>query len=155
MAENRELLAVVKYEAARIDSVMREDLGSIRPLVDPLLSEVLEYGLFNGGKRVRPLLVVMAARLAGCRNEAVYRLASGFEYLHAATLFHDDVIDNAETRRGRPAVNRFLQAIFFTLARWSWWGNMSESKGYGYSAGPQPAWWMVSSCSSETLQKRT
>ena len=116
MTEKEYLMDVVKNEAAKIDAVMRADLARIKPEVDPLLSEVLEYGLLGGGKRVRPLLVVLAARICGCRNEEVYELAKGFEYLHAATLFHDDVIDNAHTRRGRPAVNRQFGLVAAILA---------------------------------------
>jgi len=116
MAEKEQLMAAVKVEAEKIDAVMRDDLARLRPGVDALLSEVLAYGLFNGGKRIRPLLVVLSARLAGCRDEKVYELAKAFEYLHAATLFHDDVIDNALTRRGRPAVNRQFGLVAAILA---------------------------------------
>jgi len=116
MSENEQLMTAVKAEAAKIDEVMRTDLSRLQAAVDPLLAEVLEYGLFNGGKRIRPLLVAMSARLCGCREENVYELAKAFEYLHAATLFHDDVIDNAETRRGRPSVNRHFGLVAAILA---------------------------------------
>jgi len=116
MAEKERLMAAVKVEAAKIDAVMRDDLARLRTEVDGMLYEVLEYGLFNGGKRIRPLLVVLSARLAGCRDEKVYELARAFEYLHAATLFHDDVIDNALTRRGRPAVNMQFGLVAAILA---------------------------------------
>ena len=99
------LLGAMVPLTTAIDSTMRQDLEGLRGETDDLLLEILEYGLFNGGKRIRPLLVVLAARLCGDRSEEVHRLAVAFEYLHAATLFHDDVIDNAETRRGRAAVN--------------------------------------------------
>ena len=116
MTEKEYLMDVVKKEAAKIDAVMRADLARLKPEVDPLLLEVLEYGLLGGGKRVRPLLVVLAARISGCQDEQVYELAKAFEYLHAATLFHDDVIDNANTRRGRPAVNRQFGLVAAILA---------------------------------------
>lgn len=58
-----------------------------------------------GGKRLRPLLTVLTARLFGCRDKRVYPLACTLEMLHAATLMHDDVIDNADTRRGKPAAH--------------------------------------------------
>lgn len=116
MTDNEQLMAAVMVEAGKIDAVMHNDLAGLRPQVDPLLAEVLEYGLFNGGKRIRPLLVVLSARLSGCRDERVYELARAFEYLHAATLFHDDVIDNAVTRRGRPAVNQKFGLISAILA---------------------------------------
>ncbi len=103
----KQLLAAIQPEIEAIEYSMRQDLQSHADQIAPLLNEVLEYGLFNGGKRIRPLLVVLAARICGNGNngKSIYRLASAFEYLHAATLFHDDVIDKALERRGRPAVN--------------------------------------------------
>lgn len=109
-------MTAIRAEAMTIDQAMRADIALLKPKVDPLLVEVLEYGLFNGGKRVRPLLVVLAAQLCGRRDQSVYELGKAFEYLHAATLFHDDVIDNAETRRGRPAVNRKFGLVSAILA---------------------------------------
>jgi octaprenyl-diphosphate synthase len=110
------ILAAVKSEAVKIDDYMREDLASLRPAPDALLLEVLEYGLFNGGKRVRPLLVVFASRLCGNRDEDVYRLGCAFEYLHAATLFHDDIIDNSEMRRGKKSVYKQFGTVAAILA---------------------------------------
>jgi len=96
------LLASLKPEAKKINIAMQEDIRVIR---DGLLREVLEHSLFNGGKRVRPLLSVFCARLCGCTDEALYNLAIAFEYLHVATLLHDDVIDHADQRRGQQTVN--------------------------------------------------
>ncbi len=107
-----ELLAALKPEAARIDAAMTADLATIE---SPRLLEILRYAVFSGGKRVRPLLTVMAGRL--CRataggdpggreaDDALGRLAMVFEYLHAASLLHDDVIDHAAERRGRKSAN--------------------------------------------------
>lgn len=100
--------AVIAPDLARIEQVMEEDLAEIAGDTAALLGEVLRYGLFNGGKRIRPLLAVLCCRLCGgpvSGNVDIHRLAIAFEYLHCATLFHDDVIDRAMTRRGRPAVN--------------------------------------------------
>ena len=88
---------------------MRDDLEVTTLGYDPLLMEVLHYGIFNGGKRLRPLLVLLAARLAGSvekgkTEEELLQLAIAFEYLHGATLYHDDVIDQADLRRGKPSV---------------------------------------------------
>ena len=102
----KHFLAEIKKEAAQIENQMRSDLTELRPVIDDLLAAILEFGLINGGKRIRPLLVVAASRLCGDSDEKVYRLACAFEYLHAATLFHDDIIDNSDTRRGKPTVNR-------------------------------------------------
>lgn len=98
------LLSYVREEADRIDAAMRADLAEAVDGCDSLLAQVLDYALFNGGKRVRPLLAVLGARLAGRLGEEVYPLAIAFEYLHAATLVHDDVIDRADERRGRPSL---------------------------------------------------
>jgi octaprenyl-diphosphate synthase len=116
MTETEKMMVAIKAESAKIDMAMHADLENMKPGLDPLLSDVLHYGLFNGGKRIRPLLAVLAARLCGRRDESVYELAKAFEYLHAATLFHDDVIDNADTRRGRPAVNKQFGLISAILA---------------------------------------
>ncbi len=98
------ILVSVKAEAEKIDACMRGDLARLKYDVDELLLEVLDYGLFNGGKRIRPLLVVVASRLCGKKDDDAYRLGVAFEYLHAATLFHDDIIDQSETRRGKQSV---------------------------------------------------
>ncbi len=98
------LMEAIREEATRIDLAMRADLDGLTAKVDGLLAEVLDYSLFNGGKRIRPLLLVLATRLCGRDGIEIYELARAFEYLHAATLLHDDVIDNAATRRGRPSV---------------------------------------------------
>jgi len=100
-----ELFKAIIPESQKIDAVMRADLDSITIDVDDLLHEVLEYSLFGGGKRIRPLLTVLAARLCGGKGgDSLYRLAIAFEYLHVATLLHDDVIDRGENRRGLPSV---------------------------------------------------
>lgn len=100
-----ELKKVIGQESAKIDQLMREDINELDGEgLDPLLIEILEYALFVGGKRVRPLLTILSARFCGCDDEGIYRLAAAFEYLHAATLIHDDVIDNAEERRGAATV---------------------------------------------------
>ncbi|MDH3359963.1 MAG: polyprenyl synthetase family protein [Desulfobulbaceae bacterium] len=98
-----ELLARLKPEMVKIDETMAEDLADI---VDPTLREIIHHGIFNGGKRVRPLLTLLAANLCGGEiNRDAYRLSMSFEYLHAASLLHDDVIDHAEQRRGKPSAN--------------------------------------------------
>lgn len=116
MTETEKLMTAIRAEAEKINTVMQADMASLQPHVDPLLLEVLEYGLFNGGKRIRPLLVVLSARLSGCCEDSVYELAKAFEYLHAASLFHDDVIDNALTRRGKPSVNSQFGIVAAILA---------------------------------------
>lgn len=95
---------------------MQTDLARLSPELDDLLVEVLNYGLFNGGKRVRPLLAVVASRLCGRNDDDAYRLGVAFEYLHAATLFHDDIIDQSVTRRGKQSVYKKFGTIAAILA---------------------------------------
>lgn len=105
MTDLQQLLQAVQPEIEEINREIEMDLDSLRGKYDPLLIEILQYGLLGGGKRIRPLLAVIAARLCGGgADRHIYRLAIAFEYLHMATLIHDDVIDNSENRRGRSSV---------------------------------------------------
>ncbi|MEW6595524.1 MAG: polyprenyl synthetase family protein [Thermodesulfobacteriota bacterium] len=101
--EQKLLLNTLKAEAGRIDAVMEADLAAVE---SPLLREILRHALFQGGKRIRPLLVRYSASLVGEPPADITTLASVFEYLHAASLLHDDVIDRADLRRGRETANR-------------------------------------------------
>ena len=99
-----ELKKLIIEEAAKIDEVMRRDIDNLAAGFDPLLIDILDYGLFSGGKRLRPFLTTSAGRLCNCGDDGIYSLATAFEYLHAATLIHDDVIDKADERRGAASV---------------------------------------------------
>lgn len=116
MTDTEILLAAIREESIRIDEAMHADLDELAVTMDGLLSEVLHYSLFNGGKRIRPLLVVLAARLCGRSDPEIYSLARAFEYLHSATLLHDDVIDNADTRRGKTSVYKKFGLVAAILA---------------------------------------
>lgn len=104
MNQSFDLIAKIKEEAGKVNDFIEKDLQLLGQSMEPFLCEILEYGLLAGGKRVRPLLVVMASGLCGKRDDNAYKLGMAFEYLHAATLFHDDIIDNADFRRGRESV---------------------------------------------------
>jgi octaprenyl-diphosphate synthase len=108
--EKNELLARLKPEIEHVDQAMHDDLQNLvkKGVVSNSLLEVLEHALFNGGKRIRPLLCILTAALCGNSSKEIYRISIAFEYLHVATLLHDDVIDHADTRRGRPAVNKLF-----------------------------------------------
>jgi octaprenyl-diphosphate synthase len=71
----------------------------------PLISQVGRHILLSGGKRVRPLLFLLSARMCGCQGNHLVDFSTIFEYLHAATLLHDDVVDAAAVRRGRSTAN--------------------------------------------------
>ncbi len=107
---------LVEDEIRRVEEIVEEDLNLLEKSVDSQLVEILRYTLINGGKKIRPLLVVLAARLCGNRDDEVYRLAAAFEYLHVATLIHDDVIDNAEYRRGKISVVKKFGLVGAILA---------------------------------------
>jgi octaprenyl-diphosphate synthase len=71
-----------------------------------LIPEIVHHLIGGGGKRFRPLLLLATSQLCGYQGERRYPLAAVIEFIHTATLFHDDVVDHAETRRGRIAANR-------------------------------------------------
>ena len=99
-----DLRAAAAAAAERVDTAMRADLATALAGCDPLLVEVVHYALFPGGKRIRPLLAVLSSRCCGRDDHDLYLLATAFEYLHVATLAHDDVIDRASQRRGKDTV---------------------------------------------------
>jgi octaprenyl-diphosphate synthase len=91
----RDDLVLVEQELARQTSV------SFEPV-----SEITSYLLGGGGKRLRPALLLLSARYAGrTKSDGAIRLGAVVDLLHSATLIHDDVIDSANTRRGRPSAN--------------------------------------------------
>jgi octaprenyl-diphosphate synthase len=71
-----------------------------------LIPDIVHHLIGGGGKRFRPLLLLATAELCGYRGERRYPLSAVIEFIHTATLFHDDVVDHAETRRGRISANR-------------------------------------------------
>ncbi len=72
----------------------------------PHLSELLEYSLKSSGKRIRPVLTLLAGRFYDHNHDSLLSMATAVEIMHTATLIHDDSIDKAATRRGRPTVNK-------------------------------------------------
>ncbi len=84
-----------------VDSVIRERLHSEVALI----RQVAEYIIGGGGKRLRPALVLLSAGALGYRGTAHHTLAAVVEFIHTATLLHDDVVDESALRRGRPTAN--------------------------------------------------
>jgi len=72
----------------------------------PLVQEIGRHALLGHGKRLRPLIFVLSCELCKYQGEDVYQLSTIFEYIHTASLLHDDVLDNAEIRRNRPSANQ-------------------------------------------------
>lgn len=95
------ILMQVKQDLDEIEVALEQNLN---PYLD-LVSQIAGHILFSGGKRLRPLLMVLSARICGYDGEYDKTFSTIFEYLHAATLLHDDLVDEATLRRGKPVAN--------------------------------------------------
>lgn len=97
----KDIVLLVADDLARVEEIFEEQARSDVGLV----SEIGRYIREGGGKRVRPALLLLASRLSGYRDQRGVVLAATVEFIHTATLLHDDIIDEATTRRGRRSVN--------------------------------------------------
>ena len=101
VADLRDIIQLVEEDLARVEEIFeaqfRSDVG--------LVGEIGRYIREGGGKRIRPALLLLACRLCGYRGERAITLASVVEFIHTATLLHDDIIDEATVRRGKRSVN--------------------------------------------------
>lgn len=108
----QELTRVIAEEQPAINAALEryvEELpGGARPVARHVLSA--------GGKRLRPLLTVLTGRALGSRNEGLFTLGAAIEMLHAATLLHDDILDNSPLRRGKPAAHTVFPTASVVLA---------------------------------------
>jgi len=95
------ILMQVKNDLEEIEVALQQNLN---PYLD-LVSQIAGHILFSGGKRLRPLLMVLSARVCGYKGDYDKTFSTIFEYLHAATLLHDDLVDEATLRRGKPVAN--------------------------------------------------
>ncbi|MBT8387191.1 MAG: polyprenyl synthetase family protein [Ignavibacteria bacterium] len=95
----------IKPELEKFNELFKQSLKSKVGLVDM----VAKYIIRQKGKKIRPLLVLLSAKIAGGINERSYRGAVLVELLHTATLVHDDVVDNAEKRRGMWSINKVFK----------------------------------------------
>jgi octaprenyl-diphosphate synthase len=112
-------LAAASADTASVDAgfgavygLVAADLTAVNALIPrqltsdvDLVEQIGQYILDSGGKRLRPLLVLLGARCLGYQGEAHVKLASIIEFLHTATLLHDDVVDRSDLRRGRATAN--------------------------------------------------
>jgi octaprenyl-diphosphate synthase len=96
------ILQLAAPDMAAVDAVIRSQLHSEVVLV----SQVSEYIIGGGGKRLRPLLLVLAAHALGYQGKSHHAMASVVEFIHTATLLHDDVVDASDLRRGRQTANQ-------------------------------------------------
>jgi octaprenyl-diphosphate synthase len=93
--------AVVEQDFSAVNQLILDSLSSHVPLVE----EISEYLIDAGGKRLRPLLVLLSANASRYQGRQHIALAAIIEFLHTAMLLHDDVVDDSELRRGRKTVN--------------------------------------------------
>lgn len=97
-----EVLAYLKPDLKKVDEIILDSAKGKAELV----LEIANYLVSSGGKRIRPILLILAAKLCGYKNgEEHYNLAVAVELIHAATLLHDDVVDNSQFRRKKKTVN--------------------------------------------------
>ncbi len=96
------LAEFLQEDLAAVDRLIRERMASEHA---PRIPEVTAHLVDAGGKRVRPMLTLAAARLCGYDGENHHKLAATVEFIHTATLLHDDVVDESGQRRGRPTAN--------------------------------------------------
>ncbi len=93
--------ALSAADMAAVDALIRRRLGSEVALVN----QVAEHIIAAGGKRLRPMLLLLAARALGHGGADAHQLAAVVEFIHTATLLHDDVVDESDLRRGRKTAN--------------------------------------------------
>ncbi len=94
-------LSVIASDMQAVDAAIRTQLHSDVALV----SQIADYIISAGGKRIRPALVLLMAKAWGYQGEDHYKLAAVVEFIHTATLLHDDVVDESDLRRGRKTAN--------------------------------------------------
>ena len=101
MSTPTQALSLIAAEMAEVDRVIAQRLDSGVPLV----GTVSQYIISAGGKRIRPALLLLMAGAIGYTDAQRFNLAAIVEFIHTATLLHDDVVDESTLRRGRPTAN--------------------------------------------------
>ena len=98
--------------AGEVFELLRDDLAAVEQEFArqsasnvAVITDIAQYLIAGGGKRIRPLLLLLSAKALGSTSHSRIRLGAVVEMLHTATLVHDDIIDEADTRRGRPSSN--------------------------------------------------
>jgi octaprenyl-diphosphate synthase len=111
----QEIYKLVESDLARVEEELaRQSSSNIQ-----LVNAIGEYVHVSGGKRIRPTLLLLSARLCGYEGPIGHRLGAVVELIHSATLVHDDIIDDAKVRRGRASVNaRWGNEITVLMGDW-------------------------------------
>jgi len=106
------LKAAFHTQRRAIEAALQREIAALPPAVRPVARHILEAG----GKRLRPMLVLLTAHALGASGEGLYPPAVALEMLHSATLIHDDILDGAALRRGRPAAHTIFGLVPAILA---------------------------------------
>ncbi|MBU1162775.1 MAG: polyprenyl synthetase family protein [Proteobacteria bacterium] len=106
------ILSAINKDLVEIELALKNNLKASLDLT----SQVAGHILFSGGKRFRPLLMILSARICGYKGNMDKTYSTIFEYLHAATLLHDDIIDGATLRRGKPVAHSIWGTSIAVLA---------------------------------------
>lgn len=96
-----DLKTLSAFDMQRVNQVITDNLASRVELIDQLSQHII----YSGGKRLRPMLVLLSAKACGYRGEDDALLAAVVEFIHTATLLHDDVVDDSDMRRGQETAN--------------------------------------------------
>jgi len=96
-----DIIEPIAAEMREVEARVRQQIGTPTPIIQ----EMLSHTIGAGGKRLRPALCLLSARAVGSVTEEVITLGAQIELIHTVTLIHDDVVDNAPTRRGQPTAN--------------------------------------------------
>jgi len=114
-----ELRQYVEKYRAQIEDALREHLPLAPPNIETRFNEAVEYALFSGGKRLRPVLTLLGAELFGGRAEVFLPAAAAVEFIHTSSLIFDDLpaMDNAPQRRGKTSVHeKFGEGLAILVA---------------------------------------
>jgi octaprenyl-diphosphate synthase len=95
-------LSLIAQDMSEVDRIIHDRLSSGVPLV----GQVSQYIIAAGGKRLRPALLLLMAKAIGFEGPQRHPMAAVVEFIHTATLLHDDVVDESTLRRGRPTANQ-------------------------------------------------
>ena len=107
------MLSLTAHGMNQVNQVILDRMQSEVPLIPALAGHLIS----GGGKRLRPMLTLAGADLVGYSGTRHYKLAAAVEFIHTATLLHDDVVDGSDLRRGKAAANIIWSAISCSAAR--------------------------------------
>lgn len=117
--ENAELWQYVEKHRLQIEKSLHEFLPLAPPKIETKFNEAVEYALFSGGKRLRPILTLLGAELFGAKAETILPAAVAGEYIHTSSLIFDDLpcMDNASERRGKTSLHeKFGEGLAILVA---------------------------------------